>query len=84
MPQTRFQCGPAALAMVLSWMGYLASADALIRQVYSSGRHGSLPTDMIGAARRQNPTEMKLGNQTTSTSKVRRVEFGDSGPAQRV
>jgi hypothetical protein len=26
--------------------------------------------------------KMKLGDQTTSTSKVRRVDFGDCGPAQ--
>ncbi len=36
------------------------------------------PCDEISG--NQGPEEMKLGNQTASTSKVRRVDFGDCGP----
>jgi hypothetical protein len=51
--QAEYQCGPASLAMVLRWIGYPASPDELLGQVYSLGRQGSLPIDMIGAARRR-------------------------------
>lgn len=50
--QAENQCGPASLAMVLSWIGYGERPEDLVRQVYSAARHGSLATDMIGAVRR--------------------------------
>lgn len=50
--QEDYQCGPAALAMALSWGGLSVKPDALVEQVYSPARQGSLPSDMIAAARR--------------------------------
>ncbi len=52
VPQAAYQCGPSALAMVLAWIGHPVRPDELAGQVYSRARQGSLPTDMIGAARR--------------------------------
>ena len=52
-PQEDYQCGPAALAMALGWSGISIRPEALVEQVYSPARKGSLPSDMITAARRQ-------------------------------
>ena len=52
IPQAAYQCGPAALAMVLAWIGHPVHSDALAGQVFSRARQGSLPTDMTSAARR--------------------------------
>jgi hypothetical protein len=51
--QERYQCGPASLAMMLTWSGVTVSPDSLIDAVYTPGREGSLPTDIVAAARRQ-------------------------------
>lgn len=52
-PQDAYQCGPAALAMALSASGVSLRPAALVSQVYSPEREGSLATDVLGAARRR-------------------------------
>lgn len=51
-PQDTYQCGPAALAMVLSWSGLPTRPQALVSQVYTPSRQGSLQAALVGAARR--------------------------------
>ena len=51
-PQGEYQCGPASLAMTLEWSGVAITPDQLKPEVYTPSRQGSLPSDMIGAARR--------------------------------
>jgi len=51
-PQERYQCGPAALATVLSAAGVVLTADALVPQVYLPGRQGSLQPELVAATRR--------------------------------
>lgn len=51
-PQDDYQCGPAALAMVLNWTGVQVQPDALTPQVYVPERKGSLQAEMVAAARR--------------------------------
>jgi tetratricopeptide (TPR) repeat protein len=51
-PQEELWCGPAALAMVLSWSGPRVTQAELAPAVYTSGRAGSLQSDLIAAARR--------------------------------
>ena len=51
-PQERFQCGPAALAMALNTAGIPVTPEALVPQVYIPQREGSLPPEMLAAARR--------------------------------
>jgi peptidase C39-like protein/tetratricopeptide repeat protein len=51
-PQGEFQCGPASLAMTLQWSGVAITPEQLKPEVYTPSRQGSLPPDMIGAARR--------------------------------
>ncbi len=52
-PQTAYQCGPAALATVLTWAGAAVTPDALAPQVYIPERQGSLQFELLAAARRQ-------------------------------
>ena len=51
-PQTRYQCGPAALATVLGASDVSLSPEQLAPQVYLPGRHGSLQLELLGASRR--------------------------------
>jgi tetratricopeptide (TPR) repeat protein len=51
-PQEEYQCGPAALAMVLTHEGSATTPEALVPQVYLPGREGSLQVEMLAAARR--------------------------------
>lgn len=50
--QEDYQCGPAALAMVLTHAGRMATPEALVAQVYLPARKGSLQVEMLAAARR--------------------------------
>jgi tetratricopeptide (TPR) repeat protein len=52
-PQKEYQCGPAALAMVLSWSGLQIGPDELTAQVYTPSLTGSLQPAMIAATRRR-------------------------------
>ena len=51
-PQKEYQCGPAALAMAISWSGIPARPEDLVEEVYTPARKGSLQMAMIAAARR--------------------------------
>ena len=51
-PQDDYQCGPATLAMALTWRGMKITPDELKNQVYSPSRKGSLQLAMVGATRR--------------------------------
>lgn len=51
-PQADYQCGPAALATVLTHTGVDTSAEALVPRVYLPGREGSLQPELLAASRR--------------------------------
>jgi tetratricopeptide (TPR) repeat protein len=51
-PQKRYQCGPAALAMLLEWNGVEVSLPQLNEEVYSPALKGSLQPAVIASARR--------------------------------
>lgn len=51
-PQEQYQCGPAALATVLTAAGLPATPEQLVPQVYVPARQGSLQVEMLAAARR--------------------------------
>jgi tetratricopeptide (TPR) repeat protein len=51
-PQEESWCGPAALAMALSWSGLPVTQEEVAVQVYTPGREGTLRSDMLAAARR--------------------------------
>ncbi len=50
-PQERFQCGPAALATVLTAAGVETSPEALVPRVYIPGKRGSLREELVAATR---------------------------------
>ncbi len=50
-PQELYQCGPAALAMVLQSSGVAVTPEALVPLVYVPARQGSLQIEMIATAR---------------------------------
>jgi tetratricopeptide (TPR) repeat protein len=51
-PQEELYCGPAAMAMALTWSGLPISQQEMAAQVYTPERKGSIRNDMLAAARR--------------------------------
>jgi len=51
-PQDEHQCGPAALAMVLTWSGLAVEPAELTEKVYTDSLKGSLQPAMLAGARR--------------------------------
>ena len=49
--QEKYQCGPAALAMMLQWAGKADSAESLVDEVWLPERQGSLGIELKAAAR---------------------------------
>ncbi len=58
--QERYQCGPAALAMVLGASGIDVSPDALVPEVYIPGREGSLQIELLAAGRRHGALSARI------------------------
>lgn len=52
-PQEKYQCGPAALAMVLDWSGLRIEPSDLTESVYTPSRKGSLQPALVTGARRR-------------------------------
>jgi hypothetical protein len=51
-PQEQYYCGPASLAMALTWSGLSLTPDEVAAQVYTPGRKGTFAPDIVAAARR--------------------------------
>tara|TARA_R110001606_G_scaffold83958_3_gene191284 strand:+ start:34182 stop:35141 length:960 start_codon:yes stop_codon:yes gene_type:complete len=49
--QREYQCGPAALAMMLQWNHLPGDADQLVDEVWLPERHGSLGIELMAAGR---------------------------------
>lgn len=52
IPQTEFQCGPSAVAMVLAYSGTSVPLAQLEAEIYSPALHGSLQPALVAAGRR--------------------------------
>ena len=50
-PQSRYQCGPAALTTVLQASGATVELDDIVAKVYIPGRQGSLQLELLAATR---------------------------------
>lgn len=61
--QTEFQCGPAALAMVLGWLGHEVPLDELSQAVFVPARQGSLAAEMLALPRRYGLLPLKTAPQ---------------------
>jgi tetratricopeptide (TPR) repeat protein len=48
-PQTPYQCGPAALATVLNFSGFVVQPETLTSQVFLPTRRGSLQLEMLAS-----------------------------------
>ena len=59
-PQEDYQCGPAALATVLSHFKVKVTPDDLVGQVYLPERKGSLQIEILAAARRHGMVSYQL------------------------
>ena len=59
-PQDEYQCGPAALAMVMDHRGARVSPEALVDEVWLPSRKGSLQLEMLAAPRRHGLVAYKL------------------------
>ncbi len=73
-PQERYQCGPAALAMMLNTQGFHTDPDALTDRVYLPGRHGTLQVEMVSAARDYNLVVYPLAKDVAAI--IREVAAG--------
>jgi hypothetical protein len=60
-PQARFHCGPATLAMALAWSGLDVTSEQMVPEVYTPGREGTLPPDMVSALRRHGRLAVPVG-----------------------
>lgn len=58
--QEDLHCGPAALAMALAWSGLKVKPGEVTPYVYTPGRSGSLPPDMVAGARRYGRLAMSI------------------------
>lgn len=59
-PQDEFQCGPAALAMVMAHAGKPVPPEALVREVWLPSRYGSLQLEMLATPRRHGLVSYRL------------------------
>ncbi|WP_455200557.1 PA2778 family cysteine peptidase [Kaarinaea lacus] len=64
--QEQYQCGPAALAMLLNWSGQQVTPEELKPKVYVPERKGSFQLEMVVATRsyQRIPYELTLGWQS--------------------
>ena len=69
-PQKEYQCGPASLAMVLSWSGPQIDPDELTPQVYTPSLKGSLQPAMIAATRRQGKVAYPINGAQALLSEI--------------
>lgn len=61
--QRDYQCGPAALAMVLNAEGVDVEVDTLIPQVFLPGREGSVQPEMLATVRRHGRIPFVIDNR---------------------
>jgi len=65
-PQDEYQCGPAALAMILNHSGVRITPETLIDQVYLPARKGSLQVELLATARRYGLVPYELSGSLTN------------------
>lgn len=63
-------CGPATLAMTMSWAGHPVSVDDLAPKVMTSAKAGSLQEDMVGATRREGLMAVRVDGYRALLSEV--------------
>jgi len=74
-PQDAYQCGPAALAMLLGHDGIGVTPEEMVPKVYLPERRGSLQVEMIAAARPYGVVPWRLAPRLEDV--LREVESGN-------
>lgn len=69
-PQDAYQCGPATLAMALTWSGETVTPAELKDQVYSPSRKGSLQLSMVSATRRRGKIAYEITGSETLYAEI--------------
>lgn len=69
-PQEKYQCGPAALAMAISWSGLPLQPQDLVDEVYTPSRKGSLQVAVIAAARRHGRIAYEISDLESIFSEI--------------
>ncbi len=69
-PQDKYYCGPAALAMAMTWSGEPVTQDELVPQVYTPSRQGTLRNDMIAAARRRGRLAVQVSDVSSLLAEI--------------
>lgn len=69
-PQQKYYCGPAALAMVMTWSGEPVTQDALAPEVYTPSRQGTFRHDMVAAARRRGRLAVQISDVRSLLSEI--------------
>jgi tetratricopeptide (TPR) repeat protein len=64
-PQEEYQCGPAALAMVMQAAGVPVRPEALVSEVWLPSRQGSLQAEMLATPRRHGLVSFRLAPSYT-------------------
>ena len=77
VPQTRFHCGPAALATVLGAAGIAADATRLGDEIFLPARSGTLQLEMLAGARRAGAVATRI--PPTMESALRELHAGHPG-----
>jgi len=72
-PQEELHCGPAAMAMALTWSGLVVGQEAMATQVFTPERKGTLRSDMIAAARRNGRLAVRVDSMRAL---LRELAFG--------
>lgn len=63
--QDEYQCGPAALASMLTWSGEAVTPDSLRESLYIPARKGTLQVEIASQARRHGRIPYRLGGGLT-------------------
>lgn len=71
LAQPKNQCGATALAVALNHLGDVIDTENVIPMVYTPGKDGALPQDMISAARRLGYIPVMVGDFETVTRLVK-------------
>ena len=61
-PQEKYYCGPASLAMMLSWAGIPADQEDIAELIYTPGRQGTLPVDILSGSRRKGALAVEVNS----------------------
>jgi hypothetical protein len=79
-PQEDYQCGPATLAMALSFSGLALQPEDLVDEVYTPSRKGSLQMAMIGATRRHGRLAYEISGLESGGMEGLLTKFPGSNP----